>query len=189
MIKILFTASRQSHLEQFHLPYLQYYSQKGFKVFTASEGNANYSFNAKHYNIKFYKKKPWKNLKTAFAIKKIIKTEKIDIVISNATLAGIVTRLAVIVCAKKPTIIHSCHGYLFSKNTHKLKKALMLFIEKFFAPITKLCITMNYEDFEIAQKKRLGKIVKNVNGIGIKPYLPQNYSEEQIINAKKNFAW
>lgn len=185
MTKILFTASRQSHFNQFHLPYLEYYSKKGFKVFTAAQGEASYSFDAKHYNIEFYKGKPWKNLKTVFAVKKIIRTEKIDVVISNATLAGIITRLAVLFCARKPVVIHSCHGYLFSKNMPKLKKAIMLFIEKFFAPITKLCITMNYEDFEAAEKHRLGKIVRNIPGIGIKPYSEKNYTAEEIIKAKK----
>lgn len=165
---ILFTASRTSHFKQFHEEYLRYYAQKGFKVYLVSQGKSNFDFDVVQEEIVFEKKNLIKNIKSIFLMRKIIKRNEIDIVISNATLAGIITRLAVLLLRKKPIAIHSCHGYLFSNNSGKIKKLILIFIEKFFAPITKLVITMNNEDFENAKKYKFSKNIQNIPGMGIK---------------------
>lgn len=165
MTKLLFTASRASHITQFHMPYINYYISKGFKVYTAAQGNIEIP-NVVHKNLIFEKQNLIKNISSIFELKKFIKDESIDIVISNATLAGIITRFSVFLLFKKPTVIHSCHGYLFSKNTNFLKKSCFVFVEKFFAPITKLAVTMNEEDYNLAKKYKFSKNIINIPGIG-----------------------
>ena len=110
MIKLLFTASRASHIMQFHQPYIDYYLQHGVQVYTAAQGQVEIP-NVVHKNIVFEKQNLIKNFKSILELRKFIKSESIDVVISNATLAGIMTRAAVFSLFRKPTVIHSCHGY------------------------------------------------------------------------------
>ena len=168
--KILFTASRVSHFIQFHTPYLKYYCDKGFEIHTAAQGTAVFDFPVIQHELVFDKKRPLKNLKGIFCIRKLVKENQIDIVISNATLAGAVTRAGLLFLRKRPVVIHSCHGYLFSKNTKPLKKLLLVSVEKFFSCITDLVITMNREDYEAAKKYKFCKNIVNIPGIGIQPH-------------------
>ena len=54
MIKLLFTASRASHIMQFHQPYIDYYLQHGVQVYTAAQGLVEIP-NVVHKNIVFEK--------------------------------------------------------------------------------------------------------------------------------------
>ncbi|MBP5328944.1 MAG: glycosyltransferase [Spirochaetaceae bacterium] len=168
--RILFTASRVSHFKQFHTPYLKYYYDKGYEVHTAAQGTAVFDFPLIQHELVFDKKRPLKNLKGIFLLRKLVKENRIDIVISNATLAGAVTRAGILFLRKRPVVIHSCHGYLFSKNTKLLKKLLLVSVEKFFSYITDLAITMNSEDYEAAKKYKFSKNIVNIPGIGIQPF-------------------
>ncbi|NLK45151.1 MAG: glycosyltransferase family 4 protein [Treponema sp.] len=165
MIKLLFTASRSSHIMQFHKPYINYYLSYGIKVFTAAQGEVEIP-NVEHENIIFEKRNIFKNLKSIFKVRNLIKNESIDIVISNATLAGFITRLAVFTLFKKPRVIHSCHGYLFSNSTKPIKRFILIFIEKLLSPVTNIVLTMNTEDFAAAKKYKFSKKILNIPGIG-----------------------
>ena len=190
MIKLLFTASRASHIMQFHQPYIDYYLQHGVQVYTAAQGLVEIP-NVVHKNIIFEKQNPIKNLKSIFELRKFIKTESIDIVISNATLAGIMTRLAVYLLYKKPKVIHSCHGYLFSKSSPTFKRFVYIFIEKLLSPVTNLVLTMNQEDYAYAQKYKLAKKIINIPGIGYVPKFNKTEKTEQIskqIELCRNFT-
>lgn len=167
MKKILFAASRVSHLTQFHTPYMKYYQKKGFEVHTLTQGKADFDFEVTQHDVVFEKAKPAKNIFVIKKVRTILKNEKIDIVITNATLSGLIVRVAVLLLIKKPTVIHSSHGYLFSKSTPRLKRTALLFIEKFFAPVTALCVTMNGEDYAYAKKYKLGKRIAFIRGMGI----------------------
>ena len=179
MIKLLFTASRASHIMQFHQPYIDYYLQHGVQVYTAAQGQVEIP-NVVHKNIVFEKQNLIKNFKSILELRKFIKSESIDVVISNATLAGIMTRAAVFMLFRKPTVIHSCHGYLFSKSSSALKKFILICIEKIFSPVTSLVLTMNQEDFGYAQKYRFAKKIINIPGIGYVPKFENLKKTEQI---------
>ncbi len=168
--RILFTASRVSHFTQFHIPYLKYYYDKGYEVHTAAQGTAVFDFPLIQHELVFDKKRPLKNLKGIFLLRKLVKENQIDIVISNATLAGAVTRAGLLFFRKRPVMIHSCHGYLFSKNTKPLKKLLLVSVERFFSHVTDLVITMNREDYEAAKKYKFCKNIVNIPGVGIQPH-------------------
>ena len=113
-------------------------------------------------------------------LRKLIKRESIDIIISNATLAGIMTRLAVFTLFRKPKVIHSCHGYLFSKSSKFIKKFVLISIEKILSPVTKLVLTMNQEDFDFARKYKLAKKIINIPGIGYVPKFQNQIKAEQM---------
>lgn len=179
MIKLLFTASRASHIMQFHQTYIDYYLSHGVQVYTAAQGQVDLP-DVIHTNIVFEKQNLLKNIKSIMFLRKLIKRESIDIVISNATLAGIMTRLAVFTLFRKPKVIHSCHGYLFSKSSKFIKKFVFISIEKILSPITKLVLTMNQEDFDFARKYKLAKKIINIPGIGYVPKFQNQIKAEQM---------
>lgn len=168
-LKFLFTASRASHIENFHIPAIDFLRQNGHIVDTATEGYVKQGLVDCSYNLTFRKKiySP-RNIGTINQLSKIIKNNSYDMIISNTTLAGIITRLAIQKIKKKPYHIYICHGYLFNDDNSK-KAKLYRTIEKATASKIDLLLTMNKDDFEIAKKYSLCKNIHNINGMGINP--------------------
>ena len=95
-LKFLFTASRASHIENFHMPAINALRQNGHTVDTATEGYVKENLVDHSYNLIFQKKiySP-RNIGTINQLSKIIKSNSYDVIISNTTLAGVITRLAI----------------------------------------------------------------------------------------------
>lgn len=171
--KILYTASRISHINNFHLPYIQYFTESGYQVDVLGEGSQSIPFAHKIYPISFHKKifSP-QNIKSLFSIANFLKEEQYDLIISNATLAGFLTRIALKWSGCKNTkLIHICHGYLFSKQSPYLKKNLYIIAEKICRKDTDVLLTMNQEDYELATKYSLCRNeIINIPGMGIPPF-------------------
>lgn len=53
MKKVLFTATVDSHILQFHIPYLKMFKEKGYEVHVASKGEEEIKYCDKHFNIPF----------------------------------------------------------------------------------------------------------------------------------------
>lgn len=172
--KILFCASRVSHIENFHRPYLQYYRDMGWDVHVAAEGavskNPNLPEATKCFDIPFCKRNfSLQNVKTVFRLRKLMLEQNYEIISSHATLAGLLSRAAVMLCgSRKPTVIHTSHGYLFREDG-RLRSKLYLACEKWTSGAVDLLITMNQEDYEIAQKHHLSGKLGFINGMGVKP--------------------
>ena len=72
MKKILYAASRMSHITNFHLPYIEYFKSNGDEVHVLTQGSYNLDVD-KIYDIDFEKKiTSFKNIRTIFKIKKIL---------------------------------------------------------------------------------------------------------------------
>lgn len=168
-LKFLFTASRASHIENFHISAINSLRQNGHIVDTATECYVKQDLVDYSYNLTFRKKiySP-RNIGTINQLSKIIKANSYDVIISNTTLAGIITRLAIPKMKKKPYHIYICHGYLFNDDNSR-KAKLYCNIEKATASKIDLLLTMNNNDFEIAKKYSLCKNIQQVNGMGINP--------------------
>ena len=179
--KILFCASAASHIINFHNIYFRYLNSMGFEVHAAvgigiNTANTDDSGtddidlikSQKNFVLSFEKgKKFFKNLKTVFTIAKIIQREKYNIVSTHSMLAGLIGRLAVIFsCNKKVRVIHTCHGYLFNDDGC-FKTRLMIFIEKFLSLRTDVLFVMNGDDYNIAEKYKLCRIIEYTSGMGI----------------------
>lgn len=165
--KILYTASRSSHIENFHGHYLDEYKQRGFEVHTVTEGKVSLSSVCKSISMPFAKNifSPL-NAITLLKLACVIRHEQYSIISSHATLAGLITRLAARMVRSKATIIHTCHGYLFCDD-NSTKAKISIFLERLFAKSTGLLIVMNAEDYEIAQKYHLGKRIVFTHGMGL----------------------
>lgn len=149
------------------MPAINALRQNGYTVDTATEGYVKENLVDHSYNLIFQKKiySP-RNIGTINKLSKIIKSNSYDVIISNTTLAGVITRLAIPKLKKKPYHIYICHGYLFNDDNSK-KAKLYRSIEKCTSSKIDLLLTMNNDDLEIAKKYVFCKNIQYINGMGI----------------------
>ena len=81
MKKVLFTATVDSHILAFHLPFLKYFKELGYETHVATNGLEEIPYCDKKHTISF-ERSPFKlnNLKAIRALKKVLVAEKFDIV-------------------------------------------------------------------------------------------------------------
>ena len=168
MKKVLFTATVDSHILHFHIPYLKLFKDKGYEVHVATNGDEEIPYCDVKHKISF-ERSPIKinNLKAIRNLKNIINKEKFDIIHCHTPMGSVVTRLAAIKARKKGTrVIYTAHGFHFYKGAPK--KFWMIFypIEKILSRFTDTLITINMEDYELA-KSKFHCDVEYVPGVGI----------------------
>ena len=121
------------------------------------------------------------NLKAYKMLKQLVETEHYDIVHTHTPNASMIARLACRKVRKQGTrVFYTAHGFHFFKGA-PLKNWLMYYpIEKFCARFTDVLITINKEDYALAQKKMPAKKVCYVPGVGI------DLSKIQSIQSDRN---
>lgn len=171
MKKVLFTATVDSHILQFHIPYLKMFKEKGYEVHVATNGTENIPYcDVKH--VVSFERSPIKinNLKAIKQLKKIIDKEKFEIIHCHTPMGSVVTRLAAKKARKEGTkVIYTAHGFHFYKGAPILNWLLFYPIEWYLAKYTDTLITINQEDFKRAQSnfQRRCKDIEYVQGVGI----------------------
>ncbi|AOR24593.1 glycosyltransferase [Clostridium taeniosporum] len=196
MKKILFVASTLSHIENFHIPYLKEFKEKGYSVHVIGRVNnkSHIPYVDKIIPIEFEKSIfSIKNFYNSIKIRKILKNENYNIVNLHTTLAAFFTRLSVMMLCKKPElIINTVHGYLFDDNIQFIKKATMLSAEKFVKSVTDTIIVMNSIDYNIAKKYNLFKkniyLIKGM-GVNIKNFPSISIEKKLLIRKENNFSY
>lgn len=164
-MKILIVASTMVHIKNFHLPYIEEFKKQGHTVLTLASGEEA------DFNIPFKKKALClKNFFLVPKIKKILKREDFDVVYLHTTLGAFYVRLALKGMKKRPYVINTVHGYLFSRDDTGFKKRVYLKCEKILRNQTDDIVVMNNEDEIIAKENKLclGEIYK-INGMGFIP--------------------
>ncbi len=184
MKKILICASRVSHILNFHLPYLQYFKSQGYEVHIAVQGSTDDPLIDRCFDLHFTKN-PLSpdNIGTIFRLKKIIQNGNYSIIYSNTTLAGVAVRAALMLLSgTKPYYVHICHGYIFSEKNDFTQKMILACERMTKSPVQHL-VVMNREDYDLAKKYRLGKILHYISGMGLCPekFPPVSNSERQRI--------
>lgn len=162
-MKILISASSMVHINNFHKPYIEEFKKRGNETLILSSGEGA------DFNVPFRKSIfSLKNLVLLSKIRKILKKEKFDVVYLHTSLSAFLVRLAMKGMKNRPYVINTVHGYLFSKETSKFKRAIYLFCERLVKKQTDDIVTMNSEDYEIATKNKLCKNkVFSCNGMGV----------------------
>lgn len=188
--KVLFTASRASHLLRFHRPYLKYFHKLGYQVHTVSQGVVSIPEVTKTFDLPFVKNPTSPtNLKTLAKLKSIIQTENYHTIICNATLAGLLTRIATKQSAVSiPRFIYISHGYLFNSND-SIKSRIKLQFEKMASDVVDELIVMNEEDFGIAKKHNLAKSIYKIPGMGLCPELFSKVSPTTLLEERKKMGY
>lgn len=171
MKKVLFTAHVDSHILHFHIPFLKMFKESGYEVHVATNGDREIPYCDKKHKVSF-ERSPLKvnNLKAIGQLKKIIDDEQFDIIHCHTPMGSVVTRLAAKEARKKGTrVIYTAHGFHFYKGAPILNWLIFYPVEKYLSKYTDTLITINMEDYNLAQKKfsKRCKDIQYVPGVGI----------------------
>ena len=190
MKKILFVATMQSHVGQFHNATIKSLKENGYEISVAAKNNLKEKDTLvidnvdKIYNLPFARSPlSLTNLKAYKMLKKIIKEGEYDIVYCHTPVGGALRRLA---CRKlrkkgKVKVVYMAHGFHFYKGASKKNWLIYYTIEKLLAKHTDTLITINTEDFELAKQKLKIKDIRYVHGVGVDTErLITNQTKEEI---------
>ena len=170
MKKVLFTATVDSHILHFHIPYLKLFKENGYEVHVATNGDEKIPYCDVKHKISF-ERSPFKlnNLKAIKDLKKVINEEQFDIIHCHTPMGSVVTRIAAMKARKNGTrVIYTAHGFHFYKGAPILNWCLFYPVEKWLSAYTDTLITINKEDYELAKKKfKKCKDIQYIPGIGV----------------------
>ena len=192
-MKVLLTATVQSHICQFHKPLVEMLHEHGCEVQLAARDNLaeknglKLDFVDKIYNVPFARSpKSLDNVRAYFELKKIIENENYDVIHCNTPMGGIVTRMAARKARKQGTkVYYTAHGFHFYKGAPKKNWLIFYPIEKVFSRITDKLITITEEDYLLAKVKFCCD-VERIHGVGVDGlrYHPVNLEEQVKIRKK-----
>ncbi|QNK39512.1 glycosyltransferase [Caproicibacter fermentans] len=195
--KILYCASTLSHIRNFHLPYLRAFHEMGYEVWVAADQAASVPYADRVVALPMQKKflSPG-NLSAVLKARKLIRTQRFDLVSTHTELASAIVRAGILLLRKRPKVVCTVHGYLFQENDG-LKKWKYLIPEKLCARVTDVLMVMNHEDEEIARKYKLYRDkLYYIDGMGIdltkfNPVSPEERAAERkkLGLSKQDFAY
>ena len=197
-MKVLLTATVQSHIVQFHKPLVEMLHAHGCEVHVAAKDNLaeknglRLDFVEKVYNVPFARSpKSTDNIKAYKQLKKIIDEGRYDVVHCNTPMGGIVTRLAARDARKQGTkVFYTAHGFHFYQGAPKKNWLVFYPIEKFFANhYTDKLITITTEDYKLASQKFRCQ-VERIHGVGVdeKRYYPVAKEEQLRLREELGFT-
>ena len=170
-MKVLFTASVMGHLSGFHIPYMQYFKDRGFSVHIACGPGAPPACADRHHVIAF-ERSPFKlkNISAYRALKKVIRENDYAIIHCHTPVASVLTRLAARRARKRGTVvIYTAHGFHFYQGAPRLSAFVYRTVEKWLSRYTDILITINGEDYAAVSrygfKPALGAY--RVPGVGV----------------------
>lgn len=196
MKKVLFVATVQSHIAQFHTGAIDLFKKNGYEIHVAARNNLAEKNGLKLQNVnqKFnipFDRSPFsfKNIKAYRKLKKVINSEKYDIIHCNTPVGGMLTRLASKEARKRGCcIIYTAHGFHFYDGSPKKNWIIYYPIEKIMAHFTDKLITINEEDYRLASKKFFCPVY-HIHGVGIKTDKYDAVSQEESARFRENHGW
>lgn len=196
-MKVLLTATVQSHICQFHKPLVEVLHENGCEVHVAAKNNLaeknglKLDFVEKVYDVPFSRSPKSKdNLKAYKILKRIIDNGNYDVIHCNTPMRGIVTRLAAGQARKQGTkVYYTAHGFHFYKGAPKKNWMIFYPIEKMFSRLTDILITITHEDYVLATKKFHCKIA-HIHGVGVNEerYYPVSLEEQSKLKSELGFT-
>ena len=174
MKKILHVTTIATTVNAFLVPHIKHLIKQGYQVDVATNIDTHINeelleLGVRIFNIQFQRNPlDIKNKKAYEEIRKIQQEEQYDIVHVHTPVASFVTRVA-LKDYEDLKIIYMCHGFHFYKGSSSINWILFYTLEKLAAKYTDQIITINNEDFEIANKFKLRNNgnVNKVHGVGI----------------------
>jgi glycosyltransferase EpsD len=166
--KILYCASTTSHIQNFHLPYLQFFHEMGWQVDVAVESAAEIPYADNVIILPLQKSLlAVSNLRAIYYANRLLAKNRYDIISTHTTLAGAAVRLAVQLSRKRSAkVVYTSHGYFF-KEEDGLSKWPYIWLEKLLAPVTDVLMVMNRMDYRLAHQHSLSKTIVSIPGMGL----------------------
>lgn len=178
MKKALLVATVGDFIACFELNDIKILQDKGFEVHGASNFKNMPSVNSEMkiqgsglicHQINFVRN-PFdsKGLVAYRQLKRLMETEHFDLVHCHTPMGGVLGRICASKYRKKGTkVIYTVHGFHFFKGA-PIKNWLIYYpIEKICSYMTDMLITINREDYALAQKKMHAKHIEYVPGVGV----------------------
>lgn len=101
-------------------------------------------------------------------IKQLIRTERYDLIHCHTPIASIITRIAAKKFRKTGTkVIYTAHGFHFFKGAPRLNWILYYIPEKICSYFTDILITINKEDYNLANNRMKSKKKFIIPGVGV----------------------
>lgn len=197
-MKVLLTATVQSHICQFHKPLVEMLHAHGCEVHVAARDNLaeknglKLDFVEQVFDVPFARSpKSPDNIQAYKQLKRIIDKGHYDVIHCNTPMGGIVTRLAAREARKQGTkVFYTAHGFHFYKGAPKKNWIVFYPIEKFFANhYTDKLITITKEDYQLASKK-FNCQVQRIHGVGVNEerYYPVSMEEQLKLREELGFS-
>lgn len=173
MGKVLFVAHMQSHIMNFHIPFIKNFQKQGYEIWVATKLEEKYKNDCidgvKWIDTEFTRS-PF-SFKVVKALKQLIelmKNQKFELIHVHTPVGGVLGRIAAKYTKNGP-VLYTAHGFHFFKGAPKSYWLTYYPIEKLMSKYTDAIITMNNEDFENAKTKLWidPKNVYKVNGVGV----------------------
>ncbi len=196
-MKILFVATVRSHIGQFHMPFIKKLKELGFTVDAAYHDNSkdkpglDTSALDNVFEVPFTRS-PYSlgNIKSIFILKNILKNGGYDAVHCHTPMGSVITRIAAKGFRKKGLkVIYTAHGFHFYNGASKKNWIVYYTVEKLLAKYTDCLITINEEDFELAENKLPAKKIYKVNGVGVdlNSFKPKTADEKAALREKYGY--
>ena len=174
--RVLFVATVvKTHIMQFHVPYLKMFKEMGYETAVAARNDYENPDDCRipycdHFFDIPFQREPFRrdNIQCYKKLKAIIDEGDFSIIHCHTPVGGVLGRLA----ARKARdngarIMYTAHGFHFYKGA-PIKHWLLYYpIEKLCSRLTDVLITINKEDYALAQRKMKAKCVKYVPGVGV----------------------
>ncbi|MGE7636519.1 glycosyltransferase family 4 protein [Peribacillus frigoritolerans] len=188
--KVAFVATVYRHLEAFHLPYMKLLQEKGYEIHaygSLDDGKVGVLNNDVICHDIDFKRNPfdWHNLKAFLELVKSFKKEEFQLVHFHTPVASIIGRIAAKL-AKVPTVMYTAHGFHFFKGAPRLHWGVYYPIEKLMSRWTDYLITINEDDFNLANKFNIRKEIYFVAGVGVDTVQFSIKKDFEIIEQKRN---
>lgn len=199
MKKVLFVATVvKLHIMVFHIPYLKLLKESGYEVHVVARNDyenkkdCNIPFCDKFYDLPF-ERSPLKmnNFYVIKELKKIIISNKYDIIHCHTPMGGVLGRLAARKARKNETkVIYTAHGFHFYKGA-QVKNWLFFYpVEYWLSRYTDTLITINEEDYKIAINKQFrADKIKLIHGIGIDLNKFESQTRDRKIQMRKIYSY
>ena len=195
-MKVLLTATVQSHICQFHKPLVEVLHEHGCEVHVAAKDNLaeknglRLDFVDKVYNVSFARSPKSKdNLQAYKELKKIIYEEHYDVIHCNTPMGGIVTRLAARKARRLGSkVYYTAHGFHFYKGAPRKNWIVFYPIEKFFSRMTDVLITITKEDYKLASKKFYCHVAY-IPGVGVDEKRYHSVSKEEQLKIREQLGF
>ncbi|PHA03075.1 glycosyltransferase family 1 protein [Bacillus pseudomycoides] len=190
--KVLFCATVDYHFKAFHLPYMKWFTEQGWEVHVAANGNIELPYVDEKYDIPI-QRSPFKlqNFHAYKELASIINKNKYSIIHCHTPMGGVLTRLAARKARRQGTkVIYTAHGFHFCKGAPLINWLVYYPIEKGLASYTDCLITINKEDYNLAVDHRFKAVcIEHVHGVGVDIEQFRPVKEVHKRNIKMQFGY
>ncbi|WP_270658903.1 glycosyltransferase family 4 protein [Paraclostridium bifermentans] len=182
MKKVLMLASVASMIDQFNMQNIAILQELGYSVDVAAnfeQGSTSsndrmekFKNELKEKNISYFQidfsrdiTKVIQNIKAYKQVEKLLKDNKYEFIHCHSPIGGVCGRIASRITGTK--VIYTAHGFHFYNGGPIINWMIYYPIEKICSYFTDVLITINNEDYKLANKKMKAKQVYYVPGVGV----------------------